>query len=216
MSNNMLHPEWKFCGRCRYFMSYSPSIDFEKDPDKTHFGCCEHPNKDEQIVAAIADCSLFEKRGKSMTQEEKQLLLKDILPRQLSGVKAHYQYYDFVGGSERLIQEGDGVIKSVDISLGNPIYIDGYHVEIENIKPYLRPMSSMTEEEKKEYHKQVDIDLDRTAKRLKEQFDTGKFDPENQFTVQYCHIDWLNANHFDYRGLIPMGLALEAPEDMYK
>ena len=28
--------------------------------------------------------------------------------------------------------------------------------------------------------------------------------------------DWLNAHHFDYRGLIPMGLALEAPEDMYK
>ena len=28
--------------------------------------------------------------------------------------------------------------------------------------------------------------------------------------------DWLNAHHFDYRGLIPKGLALEAPEGMYK
>ena len=74
----------------------------------------------------------------------------------------------------------------------------------------------MTMEEKKEYHKQVDIDLDRTAERLREQFDAGTFHPANKFTPQYCHIDWLNANHFDYRGLIPMGLALEAPEGMYK
>lgn len=29
-------------------------------------------------------------------------------------------------------------------------------------------------------------------------------------------IDWLLAHHFDYRGLIPMGLALEATEGMYK
>lgn len=63
MSNNTLPHEWQFCGRCRYFTSYSPSIDFEKSPNKTHFGCCEHPNKDEQIVAAIADCSLFERKG---------------------------------------------------------------------------------------------------------------------------------------------------------
>jgi hypothetical protein len=32
----------------------------------------------------------------------------------------------------------------------------------------------------------------------------------------YIITDWLNAHHFDYRGLIPMGLALEAPKDMYK
>lgn len=36
------------------------------------------------------------------------------------------------------------------------------------------------------------------------------------YTMDYLHIDWLNANHFDYRGLIPMGLALEATADMYK
>ena len=77
-------------------------------------------------------------------------------------------------------------------------------------------MSSMTEEEKKEYHKQVDIDLDRTAGALREQLNTETYHPENRFTPQYCHIDWLNAHQFDYRGLIPMGLALEAPKDMYK
>jgi hypothetical protein len=29
------------------------------------------------------------------------------------------------------------------------------------------------------------------------------------------YIDWLNAHHFDYRGLIEKGLAIEAPEGMY-
>lgn len=60
---------------------------------------------------------------------------------------------------------------------------------IGEVRPYLRPMSSMTEEESKEFALlQTAIDM----------------------------IDWLNAHHFDYRGLIPMGLAIEAPEGMYK
>ena len=128
-----------------------------------------------------------------MTKEEKQILFKDLLPRQLYGVKAHYQYYDFVGGSERLIKEGDGVIESIDISLGNPVYIDGHHVELENIKPYLRPMSSMTSNEKAWYD------------RLR-----------GSTIACAALVDWLNANHFDYRGLIEKELALEAPEGMYE
>lgn len=148
-----------------------------------------------------------------MTQEEKRLLLTDILPRQLYGVKAHYRYYDFVGGSERLIKEGDGVIKSVDISLGNPIYIDGHHVEVENIKPYLRPMSSMTDEEYKEYDKATDLDVADSAETLRENL---KAKTRVRISKWYHGTDWLDANHFDYRGLIPMGLADEAPEGMYK
>lgn len=60
MSSISQHPEWAFCGRCKYFVSYSPLLDFEKDFDKTFYGRCEHPNGDERIVAAIADCSMFE------------------------------------------------------------------------------------------------------------------------------------------------------------
>ena len=59
MSNILQHPEWAFCGRCKYFVSYSPSLDFEKDFDKTFYGRCEHPKGGERIVAAIADCSMF-------------------------------------------------------------------------------------------------------------------------------------------------------------
>lgn len=58
------------------------------------------------------------------------------------------------------------------------------------ITPYLRPMSSMTKEE-----------LSLRSKGFK----SG-----------YEYYDWLNANHFDYRGLIPMGLALEAKNGMYE
>lgn len=62
------------------------------------------------------------------------------------------------------------------------------------IKPYLRPLSSMTEEEKEEYQAFFNYD--------------GVEYPEE-------YIDWLNAHHFDYRGLIEKGLALEAHEGMY-
>ena len=58
-------------------------------------------------------------------------------------------------------------------------------------------MSSMTMEETREF---LSIGNDDAAGNLL------------NFTKQ----DWLNANHFDYRGLIPMNLALEAPEGMYK
>lgn len=63
------------------------------------------------------------------------------------------------------------------------------------IRPYLRAMSSMTEEEKEEYQAFFNYD--------------GVEYPEE-------YIDWLNAHHFDYRGLIEKGLALKAPEGMYE
>ena len=72
-----------------------------------------------------------------------------------------------------------------------------YAYPVSSVKPYLRPMSSMTEEEEKEW------------------WDT--FDGKNYVVTGHsASIDWLNAHHFDYRGLIEKGLALEAPEGMYK
>ena len=74
-------------------------------------------------------------------------------------------------------------------------YINYHKVyKVYDIKPYLRPMSSMTEEEKGEYYNSYDW----------EYFEEG------------TSFDWLNENHFDYRGLIKKGLALEAPDNMYK
>ena len=65
--------------------------------------------------------------------------------------------------------------------------------------PYLRPMSSMTDEEYKEFKD--------TWEYLKHQPDVC--------VLSVASYDWLNAHHFDYRGLIEKGLALEAPEGMY-
>lgn len=66
------------------------------------------------------------------------------------------------------------------------------------IKPYLRLMSSMTKKEKKEYDK------------LRMSF------YKNAKDASLVLVDWLNEHHFDQRGLIEKGLALEAPEGMYE
>jgi hypothetical protein len=81
------------------------------------------------------------------------------------------------------------------------------------IKPYLRPMGSMTEEEKCQFRDFVDWDYDCNwkANTLEELLNGNRIISRYVFEL----FDWLNACHFDYRGLIPMGLALEAPEGMY-
>lgn len=69
------------------------------------------------------------------------------------------------------------------------------------VKPYLRPMSSMTEEEDTEWQ----LYKDKIAESCDELL-------EKRIAELY---DWFCKKHLDYRGLIPMGLALEAPEGMY-
>lgn len=87
-------------------------------------------------------------------------------------------------------------------------------------KPYLRPMSSMTEEEKEEvevfifnkWYQENSCKVDEEGWiEILANYDVSGIDP--CFCSDY--VDWLNAHHFDYRGLIPKGLALEALKDMY-
>ena len=75
-----------------------------------------------------------------------------------------------------------------------------------NCRLYLRPLSSMTEEEKEDWFKESYVDYD------------CEFQPIPTLAIEYCHLstDWLNKHHFDYRGLIEKGLALEAHEGMYE
>lgn len=129
-----------------------------------------------------------------MIQEEKQLLLKDLCARLLYDTWVQYE------GKEWLVTGyGHGrvsLLPSIFSSVCGPCPL------IVEVKPYLRPMSSMTEEEKVKYITLTHYNVD----------DDGK--PYRELTVEA--IDWLNAHHFDYRGLIEKGLAIEAPEDMYK
>ena len=111
-----------------------------------------------------------------MTQEEKQLLLKDLCAR------LPYKVMVKSVGENKTLGLCD--LKDID---NLPL-------------PYLRQMSnmmsSMTEEERKTY---IEISSHLCGE-----------------IVAKTMIDWLNAHHFDYRGLIPMGLALEAKEGMYE
>ena len=126
-----------------------------------------------------------------MTQEEKQLLLKDLYSRLLYGVKVEVEYYD-------ASLKDTHVFKDIVLTIGNINKLFVYWV---SVKPYLRPMSSMTEEEFKEYHNLL-IDVDNSGLM-------------NQRLITKI-VDWLDEKMFDHRNLIPKGLALEAKEGMYK
>lgn len=122
-----------------------------------------------------------------MTQDEKDLLLKDLSARLPYKVMA--QYYDPEDECETW-DEIEGIESSGHVEIGQ------YVLPIEKIKPYLYPMSSMTKEQKNEYNNLCETILD----------DLGY--PASFNTVD--SLDWLNKNRFDFRGLIPMGLAIDA------
>ena len=86
--------------------------------------------------------------------------------------------------------------------------VDSDPFRIESIKPYLRPMSSMTEEEKKEFDNFCVID---------EFVWEGKTEigHKNQAIIMSVAINWLLKKHFDFMDLIPKGLAIEVTEENY-
>lgn len=113
---------------------------------------------------------------KYMKEEDKDLVVIDLSARLPYGVivaiksSNHEDWDDWVG---------ELTYKDLDFFDNDVIY--------DYVKPYLRPMSSMTEEESEEF--------------------------ANMEIVGYNNYDWLNAHHFDYRGLIEKGLAIEVTEE---
>ena len=111
-----------------------------------------------------------------MTQEYKDLLFKDLCGRLPYGVKVNNEILgDFVIY---------GVCENYIFARTTTSHVD---FRVEDIKPYLFPLSSMTEEQHKEWLCTLYSD-----------------------NITYDTMDWRNKNHFDYRGLIPMGLAIDA------
>jgi hypothetical protein len=131
-----------------------------------------------------------------MTQNEKDLLLKDLTARLSYGVHIH-SYCSFDQDSVNplySLRECNGVIKINDL----------YYIE--EVKPYLFPLSSMTEEQ---YEKFIAIcGWDGYIEDVRR----GKFFCLEYVGLDYIYdtIDWFNKNHFDYRGLIDKGLAIDA------
>lgn len=126
-----------------------------------------------------------------MTQEEKQLLLADLCGRLPYGVFVNIEGfdYDFNG---KLVQVYFGNINRCSIQVGSNI-----SYSLEETKPWLRPLSSMTEEEDKEFAL-LQVNVHRAD--ILYAIDCTKV------------VEWLNKHHFDYRGLIGMGLAISTEE----
>lgn len=171
-----------------------------------------------------------------MTQEEKELLLKDLSGRVRYGVRLWLKcfeeypkhFIDAVSILGSVIYDGSSEYKIslIDKSEHN---IEGHKFNNyeQVIKPYLRPMSSMTEEEKEElltllvgkdaidYFQIENSQITNTDKHIQfgPNWEYHWINFSNENIILY--MDWLNKKHFDYRGLIPMGLALVAPKGMY-
>lgn len=136
-----------------------------------------------------------------MTQEDKQLLLQDLCARLPYGVKVMVEGWDSdkdcdFDTVETLIGIDDNFIYTVWDKTGDR---EKHYLSVSNWKPYLRPMSDMTEEEEIEY--------DATFATIK--LADGHYDS----TMTYKSFDYLNKKHFDYRGLIEKGLAIEVTKE---
>ena len=149
-----------------------------------------------------------------MTQEEKELIIKDICCRLPYGLVLDVNTTDWKTpqGHIQLKIEGIGILfKDMSLVVNGSYYGDNY-------RPYLRPMSSMTDEEFVYF---MDIrGMNLNSYEIQEMM-SEYFSHPNRIAIvntlgKYSHkIDWLNKNMFDYHGLIEMGLALESKEGMY-
>lgn len=125
-----------------------------------------------------------------MTQEQKELLLKDVCPRLPYKLVCEVKFRE------------NGVYKTSNMVLDGIFRDDAYFISqngtvySSNYKPYLFPVSSMTEEQMEEYAHILVMCGTLEGSQLM------------RMTVE----DWFNKNHLDFRGLIPMGLALDATD----
>ena len=120
-----------------------------------------------------------------MTQEHKEILLRDLCGRLPYGVKVLFENKVFSVDYISAIYE--------EIHLDIP---DNYTVDISDIKPYLFPMSSMTDGEKEEYC------------QLQQRVIYNSKGPVSEDVAKY--INWCHKKHLDINNLIPIGLAIDA------
>ena len=161
-----------------------------------------------------------------MNEAQMNLLEKELHARLPYGIKGIASVKKFV---KKIVESSDAEFsyeeKKVDveaelvaIKYNDSILLEYEPVDIldnyslKDFKPYLRPMSSMTKEELKELRDIFNGDID---------FNEWGLDILNSDFKRFSYLellavfDWLNAHHFDYRGLIEKGLALVAPDGIY-
>ena len=140
-----------------------------------------------------------------LSTEDKLLLIKDLSARlphavtvehtsgfrgTLHNITIHHMYDD-----------DDNIYNAICYT---DFFGDNDDIYIEYFKPYLFPMSSMTDEQKEYLKNIIDKEIKISIKQLKTD-DCIKYHFNH-----FLQLDWLNANHFDYRGLIEKGLAIDA------
>lgn len=139
-----------------------------------------------------------------MAQENKELLLKELSSRYPYEIILHF---------DDKVEQDDEPLYSIRKNGNKYLINDAYYLE--EVKPYLRSMSSMTDEEKEEFWAAIDKDMGILESNLdapilfeyKSRYYKGKPD--------HYELDFLISHHFDYRELIEKDLAIEAPEGMY-
>ena len=135
-----------------------------------------------------------------MKQENKELLLKDLCARVPYGVKVQYMNNIFVI---------DYVSSYEEVKLDIP---DNWTVGVSEVKPYLFPFSSITDEQKSELNKKFTVQFSGNNVYSIHYHSEGYWDTDIELDLQgwLWFINWCYKNHFDIYGLIPMGLALDA------
>lgn len=146
-----------------------------------------------------------------MKLKDKKMLITDLCARLPYGVYVEHTSSGFMGILHdidvfRKYNE-DGTVKDY---LCYTNFFGDEACKIEYFKPYLFPLSSMTEEQKKELRSEHDKDIKIMSICMKKCSEgdnslIGK-------NILYNAVDWCNKNHFDYRGLIEMGLAIDATD----
>lgn len=140
-----------------------------------------------------------------MTQKQKQQLINDLCARLPYGVIVDYKENEFEAPNWKITAiypDTFGGRIGYDKRVGAGSESGSRPFKIGEFKPYLRPMSSMTEEERLVYEQRL--------------HDVGRSIDVIDADDVVSHIDWLLSRHLDFRGLIEKGLALDAPENMYK
>ena len=134
-----------------------------------------------------------------MNQKDVELLLKDLCARLPYGVIVRIGDDDAKAPLTEIVDVIGKNYKSEDA-------VNGWSIDKIGIKPYLRPMSSMTDKEKEEINELVESE-------------SSFLSPIPSWYVYegnvQKYVDFCMSHHLDWRGLIPKGLALEAPADMY-
>ena len=121
-----------------------------------------------------------------MEQTSKEILMKDLCARLPYNVICQVEFKENGKyNSKVMLLSGIFTDEAYFTTKGGSIYSNEY-------KPYLFPLSSMTDEQKQEY-----------------QHITERWMYDSSYSISDS-IDWLNANHFDYRNLIQMNLAIDA------